>query len=84
MIVISLQEFKANQGKYLDMVNNGTELILKSKGKGNFAIIPVTEEHTIIPKEYILTPDKDFFRAISMEEFAAKAKEHIRDMYNQE
>lgn len=30
MLVIGMREFRANQGKYLDMVKNGIELVLKS------------------------------------------------------
>jgi antitoxin (DNA-binding transcriptional repressor) of toxin-antitoxin stability system len=84
MIVISMREFRANQGKYLDMVKNGTELILKSRESGSFALTPITENHTVIPREYILKPDEDFYRAISIEEFTAGAKEHIRKLYKQQ
>ena len=44
MITVSGREFRANQGKYLDMVINGQELTLKLRGKGAFKIIPVKEE----------------------------------------
>ena len=55
MITVSGREFRANQGKYLDMVINGQELTLKLRGKGAFKIIPVKEEDdeaTMSEKEF--------------------------------
>ena len=68
MLVVSTRAFRANQGKYLDMVKNGTELVLESKENGNFALTPITEYHTTLPEEYILTPDEELARAITGEE----------------
>jgi len=83
MIIISMREFRAKQGKYLDMVKNGTEVILKSRESGSFVQTPITENHTVIPKEYILEPDEDLARAIPFEEFKVKAINHIRELYSQ-
>ena len=55
MITVSGREFRANQGKYLDMVINGQELTLKLRGKGAFKIIQVKEEDdeaTMSEKEF--------------------------------
>ena len=84
MLVVSTREFRTNQGKYLNMVKNGTELVLESRENGSFALTPITEYHTIVPKEYILAPDEDLARAISIEEFTARVKEHIRELYKQD
>ncbi len=65
MLVISMREFRANQSKYLGLVKNGEEVILKSRENGSFALTPVTEFTTLIPKEYILEPDNDLKRAIT-------------------
>ena len=51
MLVISSREFRANQGKYLSMVANGEDVILKSRGMGSFKIEPVTEDDTLMSKE---------------------------------
>ena len=44
MITVSGSEFRANQGKYIDMVVNGQDLILKFRGKGAFKIVPIKED----------------------------------------
>ena len=40
MEVISAREFRTNQTKYLGMVKEGKEVILKSRGLGSFRITP--------------------------------------------
>jgi len=51
MLVISIREFRANQGKYLSMALEGQDIILKSRSKGSFRIIPLTEDDTLMSKE---------------------------------
>jgi len=51
MLVVSGREFRANQGKYIDMVVNGCDLVLKLRGKGSFKIVPVSEDDTLMSKE---------------------------------
>jgi len=51
MLVISIREFRANQGKYLSMASEGQDIILKSRSKGSFRIIPLTEDDTLMSKE---------------------------------
>ena len=51
MIVVSGREFRANQGKYIDMVVDGRDLVLKFRGKGCFKIVPVNEDDTLMSKE---------------------------------
>lgn len=50
-MIISSREFRANQGKYLNMVAQGGEVILKSRDIGSFKILPVTEDDTLMSKE---------------------------------
>lgn len=54
MIVISTRDFRANQTKFLDMVNKGEDIILKSREKGSFKLVPVREEDTISMKRDIM------------------------------
>lgn len=51
MLVISIREFRANQGKYLGMASEGQDIILKSRSKGSFRIVPLTEDDTLMSKE---------------------------------
>ena len=51
MIVVSGIEFRANQGKYIDMVVDGRDLVLKFRGKGSFKIVPIREDDTLMSKE---------------------------------
>ena len=46
MTVVSAREFRANQSKYLSMVNSGEHVILKSR-EGNFRLVPVTSSDSI-------------------------------------
>lgn len=82
MIVISMREFRANQGKYLSLVNEGKEVILKSRGQGSFILTPVTEYTTFIPKEYILEPDNDLERAITGEELLDRLIPRVEKLFD--
>jgi len=84
MLVVSTREFRQNQRSYLDQIDNGMELLLQRGHNRCYKISPITEDDTIVDKEYILAPDEDFFRAISIEEFTARAKEHIRELYKRD
>lgn len=58
MLVISTRDFRANQTKFLDMVNNGEDIVLKSREKGSFKLVPLTEKDTVIAKRDIMTEFK--------------------------
>lgn len=47
MEVISAREFRTNQTKYLGMVKEGKEVILKSRGLGSFRITPITAQDVV-------------------------------------
>jgi len=73
MRVISSAELRNNMKKYLDLADK--ERIVVQRGRN---------ETFVLTKEEYLEPDDDFARAISMEEFAKGAKEHISKLYAQE
>lgn len=50
MTIISTREFRANQGKYLNMVAQGQEVVLKSRDHGSFRISLVMEDDTLMRK----------------------------------
>lgn len=54
MIVISTRDFRANQTKFLDMAKNGEDIVLKSRNKGTFKLVPINEEDTILGKRDIM------------------------------
>ena len=81
MLVVSSREFRENQKSYLDKVDEGVEILIQRGKDKSYKIVPITEEDTVISKEYILSPDEDFFTAISVDEFTKGAKEHIRQLY---
>ena len=83
MLVVSSREFRDNQKSYLDKVDEGMEILIQRGKNKSYKIISVTDDDIVINKKYILTPDEDFSRAISVEEFTAGAKEHIRQLYRQ-
>lgn len=51
MLVISTREFREKQGYYLSMAKDGEDVILKSRGKGSFKLVPVTEDDALMSKE---------------------------------
>lgn len=81
MIVISTRDFRANQSKFMNMANSGEDIILKSRKNGSFKLVPVSEKDTLISKEYILEPDVDFERAITMDELLQGVKADIHEMF---
>ena len=81
MLVISSREFRDKQKSYLDQVDEGVELLLQRGKNKSYKIVPVTNDDTIISKEYILAPDEDFHRAITMDELLVGVKEDIREMF---
>ncbi len=51
MIIISTREFRANQGKYLRMVKEGQDVVLKTRSEGSFKISPVSEDDSLMTEE---------------------------------
>lgn len=56
MTVVSAREFRANQSKYLSMVNSGEHVILKSR-EGNFRLLPVTSSDSISDESQNIAAD---------------------------
>lgn len=56
MTVVSVRDFRANQGKYLDLAANGESVILTSR-KGHFKITPISEDDSVVSK-------KEFFARV--------------------
>ena len=81
MLVISTREFREKQGVYLGMAKNGEDIVLKSRENGSFKLIPVSENDTIVEKDYYLQPDADLARAVTFDELLAGVKEDLRSMY---
>ncbi len=50
MTVVSTRDFRANQGYYFDMANAGEHVVVKSRAKGSFRIVPVTADDAIVQK----------------------------------
>lgn len=84
MIVISTRDFRANQSKFLNMANKGEDIVLRSRKNGSFKLIPLKEEDMLISKEYILEPDANFERAITMDELLQGIKTDIHEMFKNE
>lgn len=80
MLIISSREFRDNQASYLDRVDNGEEILLQRGKDKSYKIIPITEEDTVISKEYILSPDEDLQRAITGEELLNRLKPRIEKL----
>lgn len=64
MIIISTRDFRANQTKFLDMANNGEDIVLKSREKGSFKLVPVSEEDSISGKRDVTEELKGALREV--------------------
>ena len=53
MTVISIRDFRANQGKYLGLAASGESVILTSRA-GSFKIVPITEDDGLVSKKDFL------------------------------
>ncbi len=81
MLVVSSREFRDNQAMYLDQADEGKEiLVMRGKNK-SYRIIPVTEDDTVIPKKYILSPDERLAQAISAEDLISGIKEDLKELF---
>ena len=56
MTIVSIKDFRSNQGKYLGLAANGESVILTSRA-GSFKIVPVSEDDGFINK-------KEFFARV--------------------
>ncbi|HLV52141.1 MAG TPA: type II toxin-antitoxin system Phd/YefM family antitoxin [Flavobacterium sp.] len=82
MLIISSREFRDNQASYLDRVDNGEEILVQRGRNKAYKIIPITQDDTIISKEYILSADKDLERAITGEELLNRIKPRIEKLFD--
>ena len=71
MLVISSREFRANTGRYLDMVAKGMDVILKSRSLGSFRLTPVKESDVVMS-------EKDFYEKLDRSILQAKEGRVIR------
>ena len=51
MIVISARDFRANQTKFLNMANDGKDVVLMSRSQGSFRIVPVKEDDVVLERD---------------------------------
>lgn len=71
MLVISSREFRANTGRYLDMVAKGMDVILKARGLGSFRLTPVKESDVVMS-------EKEFYEKLDHSIQQAKEGKVIR------
>ena len=79
MTVVSSKEFVSNEDKYFDLAMN--EQLFIQKGDYTF-IVARTADKKRVQEKTRLKPDDDFRRAISMDEFKARAREVVTQAYN--
>lgn len=82
MLVISSKEFRDNQASYFDRVDDGEEILVQRGKNKAYKITPVTENDTVIPKDYILAPDEDLARAITGEELLERLIPRIEKLFD--
>jgi len=74
MLIVSTREFREKQGKYLGMVANGEDVVLKSRKEGSFKIIPIKKDDSLMSK-------KDFYAKLDRSiQQIKEGKLHTLDM----
>lgn len=71
MLIISSREFRANTGRYLDMVAKGIDVILKSRNSGSFRLVPVKESDVVMS-------EKEFYEKVNRSIMQAEEGRVIR------
>ena len=71
MLIISSREFRANTGRYLDMVANGIDVILKSRNSGSFRLVPIKESDVVMS-------EKEFYEKVNRSIMQAEEGKIIR------
>ena len=83
MLVISSREFRANTGRYLDMVAKGMDVILKSRDWGSFRLTPVKESDIVMSeKEFYEKLDRSIMQAKEGKVIRQQDGESIDDFVN--
>jgi hypothetical protein len=93
MRVVTSREFRDNQKKYFDMVDNKEQVVVKRSKNRAYKLVPVTEDDMLIeiPKEYRtdpyeISPSGDLFwadkRNVEIVKKAIENKDQIADKLN--
>jgi len=77
MTLISIRDFRSNQGKYLGLAASGESVILTSRS-GNFKIVPITEDDSVVSKsEFLAKIDAARASIINGEGISIKGKDEL-------
>ena len=83
MLVISSREFRANTGRYLDMVAKGMDVILKSRDWGSFRLTPVKESDVVMSEtEFYEKLDRSIMQAKEGKVIRQQEGESAEDFVN--
>lgn len=93
MKIVTSREFRDNQKKYFDMVDNKEQVVVKRSGNRAYKLVPVTDDDMLvdIPKEYRcdpyeISPTGDMFwadkRNVEIVKKAIENKDQIADKLN--
>jgi len=93
MKIVTSREFRDNQKKYFDLVDNKEQVIVKRSKKRAYKLVPVTDDDMLIeiPEEYRcdpyeISPSGDLFwadkRNVEIVKKAIENKDQIADKLN--
>lgn len=81
MLIVSSAEFRANQKSYLDKIDEGAEILIQRGKDKAYRVVPVAENDTIIPSDYILSPDENLRNAITFDELLVGVKNDLKEIF---
>ncbi|MBO4481348.1 MAG: type II toxin-antitoxin system prevent-host-death family antitoxin [Bacteroidales bacterium] len=82
MVVVTSRDFRANQSKYFDIARR-QDLVIVSKSKGSFKLIPVSQDDTLIDKKVLYAKiEKGIREQAEQQGIAMKEKESGEEFIN--
>lgn len=83
MIVVSTRDFRANQTKFLDMANSGEDVVLRSREKGSFKLVPICIEETVTHKRDLMAELRDALQEVKDEKAGKHKMKTIEELLNE-
>ncbi len=83
MVVVSMRDFRSEQTKYLRMIKQGEDVVLKSRKEGSFKLSLLTDDDRIMSKEeYFAMIDKSRQQAKEGKTHKMQEGENIEEFVN--
>lgn len=81
MEIITSREFRENQAKYLDKVDEGLKIVVMRGKNRSYTISPITKDHTLMSQEQLVKKIKSGLKQIEQGKFIrVSTKEELKSL----